>query len=76
MRISSRAYSAVGVLVAIVVLGASAELFGQSVTSNPFRPIYGWGELPEGRAWGSTSSVEIALDGTSVFLAGVNVKLL
>ncbi|MCH8992967.1 MAG: hypothetical protein IIA44_14610 [Acidobacteria bacterium] len=39
------------------------ELLGQSVTTNPFRPIYGWGELPEGRQWGSTSSVEIALDG-------------
>ncbi len=40
-----------------------ADLFAQSTTTNPFKPLYGWGELPEGREWGSTSSVEIALDG-------------
>ncbi len=63
MRISNRAYSVIGVLAALVVGGAATELLGQSVTTNPFRPTYGWGELPEGREWGSTSSVEIALDG-------------
>jgi DNA-binding beta-propeller fold protein YncE len=51
------------------VLGAAAILIGaggleaQSVTSNPFRPIYNWGELPAGRSFGSTSAVEIAADG-------------
>lgn len=53
---------------AAVVIGAALAasrggLDAQSVTSNPFRPVYGWGELPQGRPWGSTSVVDIALDG-------------
>ncbi|MDE2751580.1 MAG: hypothetical protein OXI83_03295, partial [Gemmatimonadota bacterium] len=51
-----------GVLAA-TSLGAAAPLAAQHDTSNPFRPIYGWGELPEGREWGSTSAIEIAPDG-------------
>src|SRR5690606_9958404 len=39
------------------------RLRAQSVTSNPYRPVYGWGELPKGRTWGSTSAVDIAPDG-------------
>jgi len=39
------------------------ELVAQSNTTNPFRPVYGWGELPEGRVWGSTSAVYPAADG-------------
>jgi len=35
----------------------------QSVTSNPFRPVVNWGELPAGRTWGSTSAIDIAADG-------------
>jgi streptogramin lyase len=63
MKFSIRAFATFAVLAATAILGASSELLGQSVTTNPFKPIYGWGELPEGREWGSTSSVEIALDG-------------
>jgi DNA-binding beta-propeller fold protein YncE len=46
-------------------IGASADwrVSAQSVTTNPFRPVYGWGELPAGRTWGATSAVDIALDG-------------
>ena len=57
----TRTKLAFGVLV--VTAFAAAPLQAQHDTSNPFRPIYGWGELPEGREWGSTSAVAIAPDG-------------
>jgi len=38
-------------------------LAAQAVTTNPFRPTYGWGRLPAGRAWGSTSAIDIGADG-------------
>lgn len=44
-----------------VTLLASASLLAQE---QPYRPIYGWGELPEGRTWGSTSAVYPGIDGT------------
>lgn len=43
----------------LTVLGGSA--FAQD---HPWRPVYGWGELPEGRQWGSTSAVYPGNDGT------------
>lgn len=43
--------------------GATWLLEAQSVSAIPYRPQYVWGELPEGRTWGSTSAVEIAADG-------------
>ncbi len=48
---------------ALGLAGEPASVSAQSVTTNPFRPVYGWGELPDGREWGSTSAIEIALDG-------------
>jgi sugar lactone lactonase YvrE len=51
-----------GAAAAIVVPGAR-RTEAQSVTTNPFRPIVSWGELPAGRSFGSTSAVEIAADG-------------
>jgi hypothetical protein len=39
-------------------LGAHNDL------SNPYRPGVSWGQLPEGRKWGSTASVTTAPDGT------------
>ena len=36
---------------------------------NPYRTITGWAALPEGRAWGSTSAVDIAPDGKSIWVA-------
>jgi len=35
---------------------------------NPFRTVEGWAKLPEGRTWGSTSSVDIDKDGVSVWV--------
>jgi streptogramin lyase len=42
---------------------------------NPYRTVEGWAKLPAGRAWGSTSAVDIDKDGRSVWVAercGVN----
>jgi len=40
------------------LLGARNDL------PNPYRPELSWGQLPEGRKWGSTASVTTAPDGT------------
>jgi hypothetical protein len=40
------------------LLGARNDL------PNPYRPGVSWGQLPEGRKWGSTASVTTAPDGT------------
>jgi DNA-binding beta-propeller fold protein YncE len=55
----------IGVLGAVAAMLATVagRLDAQSVTTNPFRPIVNWGELPAGRSFGSTSAVEIAADG-------------
>lgn len=36
---------------------------------NPYQTIDGWFKLPEGRAWGSSSAIDIAPDGKSVWIA-------
>ncbi len=40
-----------------------------SAQPNPYATIENWAKLPEGRAWGSTSAVEIDRDGKSVWVA-------
>jgi len=42
----------------VSLLGARNDL------PNPYRPGVSWGQLPEGRKWGSTASVSTAPDGT------------
>ncbi len=53
---------------AVVVLAQPA---GQPVNDrpNPYRAVDDWAKLPEGRAWGSTSAVDIDPDGASVWVA-------
>ena len=48
---------------AAVLATEAQRLDAQSVTTNPFRPMVNWGELPAGRSFGSTSAAEIAADG-------------
>jgi hypothetical protein len=51
-----------------MALGAS--LFAQDNSKpNPYRTIENWAKLPDGRAWGSTSAVDIDRDGRSVWVA-------
>ena len=62
-------------IAAIVILGAGAQSESDAPAAptndapNPYRTIEGWGQLPEGRKWGSTSAVEIDKDGKSVWVA-------
>ena len=56
------------------VLGIENLSFAQSGATtnsapNPYRSIADWAKMPEGRTWGSTSGVDIDLDGTSVWVA-------
>jgi sugar lactone lactonase YvrE len=36
---------------------------------NPYQTVEGWAKMPEGRTWGSTSAVDIAPDGKSIWVA-------
>jgi sugar lactone lactonase YvrE len=36
---------------------------------NPYQTIEGWAKMPDGRTWGSTSAVDIAPDGKSIWVA-------
>jgi DNA-binding beta-propeller fold protein YncE len=46
----------------IAALAAAPALMAQ-VPTNPFRPDYNWGRLPDGRQWGSTSAIYPSADG-------------
>lgn len=47
---------------------AQVDHTGTNLRPNPFRTIEGWGKLPSGRTWGSTSAVDIDRDGVSVWV--------
>jgi sugar lactone lactonase YvrE len=36
---------------------------------NPYQTIAGWGTMPTGRLWGSTSAVDVDRDGSSIWVA-------
>jgi len=62
----------IGTLLALAPLvSAVAQSGGGPINQapNPYRTIEGWARLPEGRAWGSTSAVEIDRDGRSIWVA-------
>jgi streptogramin lyase len=69
---------ALSVLCAIVPQmrgGAQANMQPTNNAPNPYQTIEGWAKMPEGRAWGSTSAVDIDKDGVSIWVAercGVN----
>src|SRR5690348_16235395 len=63
------------VLGACIAAAAASTAAAQTTTApmndlpNPYRTVVGWAALPNGRAWGSTSAVDIAPDGSSVWVA-------
>lgn len=55
----------------LVSAGARGQPTIQPTNShaNPYQTIEGWAKMPEGRAWGATSAVEIDRDGVSIWVA-------
>src|SRR5450755_4109817 len=54
----------------VMGLAICVSLFAQENSKpNPYRTIENWAKLPDGRAWGSTSAVDIDRDGRSVWVA-------
>jgi len=51
--------------VGLLLLSATVVVAAQD---NPYRTIEHWGNLPEGRTWGSTSAVDVDRDGTSIWV--------
>src|SRR6266699_1483043 len=47
-----------------VQLPAASLLGARNDLPNPYRPGVSWGQLPDGRRWGSTASITTAPDGT------------
>src|SRR6476661_9733399 len=68
---SRRAFAiAVMAVMAIAALGASAQVSAPTNSApNPYHAVENWAKMPAGRAWGSTSGVDIDVDGTSVWVA-------
>jgi DNA-binding beta-propeller fold protein YncE len=58
-------------LVDVPLRGVTAQQVAQPTNDlpNPYRTIVGWAKMPEGRTWGATSAVDIAKDGTSIWVA-------
>ena len=60
--------------VALVILVPWLALTQTAVTPvnsapNPYQLVENWARLPEGRTWGSTSAVDVDLDGKSIWVA-------
>jgi sugar lactone lactonase YvrE len=57
-------------LIAVPVLTAAAALAQTpNPQPNPYRTVANYFKLPEGRMWGSTSAVDIDIDGRSIWVA-------
>lgn len=53
-----------------------SAVHAENMAPNPYRTIEGWGELPDGREWGSTSAIYPTTDGKHIWVAercGANV---
>jgi sugar lactone lactonase YvrE len=57
-------------LTPLIFLGATQpEAYAGNHAPNPYRAVENWGELPEGRSWGSTSAIFPANDGKHIWVA-------
>ena len=68
---SRRAFAfAVVAVMGIAASEASAQVSAPTNSApNPYHAVENWAKMPAGRAWGSTSGVDIDVDGTSVWVA-------
>jgi sugar lactone lactonase YvrE len=62
------AMAALGLAIATARTDAQSVPNARNDLPNPYRTVEGWARLPEGRTWGSTSSVDIDKDGVSVWV--------
>ena len=53
---------------AAILLAATVQVQSPA-PDNPYEAVSGWATLPAGRTWGSTSAVDVAPDGVSIWLA-------
>ncbi|HEU0107549.1 MAG TPA: peptidyl-alpha-hydroxyglycine alpha-amidating lyase family protein [Vicinamibacteria bacterium] len=59
----------VAALVAALSISAGwANAQPANAQANPYRTVEGWAKMPEGRAWGATSAVDVAPDGRSIWV--------
>jgi 6-bladed beta-propeller len=58
-------------IVGLLVAGSFAAPLAQPVNDapNPYQTVENWAKMPNGRTWGSTSAVEIAPEGRSIWVA-------
>jgi sugar lactone lactonase YvrE len=54
---------------AAFAMAISATAASAQTPTNPFRSVYGWGELPTGRKMGSTSAIHPTNDGMQMWVA-------
>lgn len=57
-----------GLGVILIVLSSPPLLSAQSVANNPYRAVYGWEQLPEGRVLGVVSGIQADPDGEHVWI--------
>jgi sugar lactone lactonase YvrE len=57
-----------GALLGLAMFGSWADAQPASAPPNPYRTVDGWAKMPEGRTWGSTSAVDVAPDGRSIWV--------
>jgi len=62
--------SAVAALTALPLFAsAQADMAPTNSLPNPYRTIEGWAKMPAGRSFGSSSSVDVDIDGVSIWVA-------
>ena len=68
---SRRAFAlAVVAVMGIAASEASAQVSAPTNSApNPYHAVENWAKMPAGRAWGSTSGVDMDVDGSSVWVA-------
>lgn len=64
------------VVICLVACLSAAAAQAENHAPNPYRTLSGWGKLPDGRTWGSTSAIYPTRDGRHLWVAercGANV---
>jgi hypothetical protein len=64
MKTHILASAAAALLLLPVAASAQASYQPKNDEANPYKPGVSFGQLPDGRKWGSTAGIDIAPDGT------------